>query len=61
MVVCLAPMRAAFLESLDTGNQLIESLSPTVVESHILVPLARIFITMDDDGGVLCPTPVRFK
>jgi hypothetical protein len=49
------------LHFLDDGNELIESLSPTLVESHLLVFLAGLFISVDYEGSVLRPISVRLK
>ena len=49
------------LHFLDDGNELIESLLPTVVESHNLVFLAGLFIAVDYEGSVLRPISVLLK
>jgi hypothetical protein len=49
------------LHFLDKGDKLIESLPPTVVETHFLVFLAVLFFPMDRECSVLRPISLRFK
>jgi hypothetical protein len=51
----------AGLHRLGNGNELIQCLSPTVVESHRLMLFAGIFIAVDNERGVFRPRAMRLK
>src|SRR5207248_119949 len=49
------------LHALDDGNELLERLSPTLLESHLLVFLATLLVPVHDEGGIPRPIAVRFQ